>query len=142
MNRESFPRAFAICLFILLLFDFMHVMPAHAETAEQPRVTVYFPNWNVYADDQNQVKNLPWDGLDGINHAFWKIVPQDGGFAIASTDPWADTDADNPKAHFPQYAEFAQKYPQTKILLCSYQCSDCFGCIYCCICGFDRGDFQ
>jgi len=63
------------------------------------------------------VKNLPWDRLDGINHAFWKIVPQDGGFAIASTDPWADTDADNPKAHFPQYAKFAQKYPQTKILL-------------------------
>ena len=80
-------------------------------------LTVYFPNWNVYSDSQNQVKNLPWDRLDCVNHAFWKIVPKDGGYAIVSTDPWADTDEHNPNAHFPQYAEYAQKYPNVKILL-------------------------
>ncbi len=80
-------------------------------------VTVYFPNWDVYSDDHGQVSDLPWDRLDCVNHAFWKIVPRDGGFAIESTDPWADTDEDNPKAHFPQYATYAEKYPNTKILL-------------------------
>ena len=80
-------------------------------------VTVYFPNWNVYSVGKGQVSDLPWDRLDCINHAFWKIEPKDGGYAITSTDPWADTDVYNPKAHFPQYAEYAKKYPNTKILL-------------------------
>ena len=89
-----------------------------AETAkEEPGVTVYFPNWNIYSDSRNDVNGLPWDRLDCVNHAFWEVVPRDGGFAIASTDPWADTDADNPAAHFPQYAACAEKYPDKKILI-------------------------
>ena len=80
-------------------------------------LTVYYPNWNVYSDSQNQVKYLPWDRLGCVNHAFWKVVPTDGGFAIASTDPWADTDEYNPNAHFPQYEGCAKKYPDVKILL-------------------------
>ena len=89
-----------------------------AEAAkEEPGVTVYFPNWNIYSDSRNDVNGLPWDRLDCVNHAFWEVVPQDGGFAIASTDSWADTDTDNPAAHFPQYAACAEKYPDKKILI-------------------------
>ena len=88
-------------------------------------VTVYFPNWNVYSDSQAQVKNLPWDRLGCINHAFWKIEPKNGGYAIVSTDPWADTDENNPKAHFPQYTQYAKKYPGTKILLSIGGWTDC-----------------
>ena len=29
---------------------------AAAEAKEEPQVTVYFPNWNVYSDSRNQVK--------------------------------------------------------------------------------------
>ncbi len=87
------------------------------ETKEAPGVTVYFPNWNIYSDSRNDVNGLPWDRIDSVNHAFWEVVPQDGGFAIASTDSWADTDADNPAAHFPQYAACAEKYPDKKILI-------------------------
>ena len=96
-----------------------------AQAKADCRVTVYFPNWNVYSDSQAQVKNLPWDRLGCINHAFWKIEPKDGGYAIVSTDPWADTDESNPKAHFPQYAEYAKKYPGTKILLSIGGWTDC-----------------
>ena len=87
------------------------------ETGKEPGVTVYFPNWNIYSDSRNDVNGLPWDRLDCVNHAFWKVVPRDGGFAIESTDPWADTDPDNPVAHFPQYAECAEKYPEKQILI-------------------------
>ena len=47
-----------------------------ASRAEKDAVlTAYFPNWSIYSDDACQVGNLPWDRLDCINHAFWKIVP-------------------------------------------------------------------
>ena len=52
-----------------------------------------------------------------VNHAFWEVVPVEGGFAVASTDPWADTDEYNANGHFAQYAECAEKYPDTKILI-------------------------
>ena len=108
---------FLVCVFALAsLITTVRLSPATAEGGNC-LVTVYFPNWNVYSDSYSQVKDLPWDKLDCINHAFWKIVPKDGGFAIVSTDPWADTDQYNSKAHFPQYAEYAKKYPDTKILL-------------------------
>ena len=101
-------------------------IPGKAQT--ESAVTVYFPNWNVYSDSEQQVKNLPWDRLDGINHAFWKIVPQNGGYAIVSTDPWADTDESNPQAHFPQYAQYAKMHPQVSILLSigGWSCSGFF----------------
>ena len=103
-----------LALFLLLAAS---AAPVRAEASNAGRLTVYFPNWNVYSDTACQVRNLPWDRLDCINHAFWKVVPADGGYAIASTDPWADTDTANSRAHFPQYAECAEKYPDTKILL-------------------------
>ena len=104
-------------LLVLMLICTAGLPCMQAEAGGKCPVTVYFPNWSIYSDDLNQVKNLPWDRLDCINHAFWKIVPREDGFAIVSTDPWADTDPDNPRAHFLQYAEYAEKYPDTKILL-------------------------
>lgn len=80
-------------------------------------MTVCFPSWNIRSDSRAQVRFLPWDRLGCICHAFWKVAPQNGGFTIVSADPWADTDPDNPLAHFPQYAEYAAKYPDRKILL-------------------------
>ena len=116
MNRKS--KCFAAFLLLVLLLTVAACpSPAHAEAEGSCRVTVYYPNWCVYSGDQFQVKNLPWDRLDCVNHAFWKIVPQGDGFGIASTDPWADIDPANPRAHFPQYAACAQAHPDTKILL-------------------------
>ena len=80
-------------------------------------MTVYFPNWHIRSDDSAQVHLLPWNRLEGINHAFWKVAPRDGGFALAPIDPWADISPDNPLAHFPQYAECAKRCPAVKILL-------------------------
>ncbi len=108
-------RLLPLPLIAVLVICVLAAMPGRAQA--ESCLTVYFPNWNVYAGDGNQVKNLPWDRLDCVNHAFWKIVPRDGGYAITSTDPWADTDQSNPKAHFPQYAQCAKAYPHVKILL-------------------------
>ena len=74
-------------------------------------VTVYFPNWSVYSDSRCRVENLPWDRIDCVNHAFWKVAPRDSGYALVSTDPGADAD------HFAQYAECLKKYPGKKVLL-------------------------
>ena len=108
-----------ICMLLIAALTFA-LLPGIvcAETIkEESGVTVYFPNWNIYSDSRQDVKGLPWDRIDCVNHAFWEVIPQDGGFAVVSTDPWADTDPDNPVAHFPQYAECAEKYPDTKILI-------------------------
>ena len=49
---------------------------AYAETTkEEPGVTVYFPNWNIYSDARCDVRSLPWERLDCVNHAFWEVVP-------------------------------------------------------------------
>ena len=80
-------------------------------------MTVYFPNWHIRSDDQAQVCLLPWDRVEGVNHAFWKAAPRDGGFALVPIDPWADFGPDNPHAHFPQYAACAERYPDKRILL-------------------------
>lgn len=110
-------KLLCVLLTAALVFTFS-LNAAFAELPkEEPGVTVYFPNWNIYSDSRCDVKGLPWDRLDCVNHAFWEVVPRDGGFAVVSTDPWADTDPDNPVAHFPQYAECAEKYPDTKILI-------------------------
>ncbi len=119
-------RTFAL-LTIALLF-FMSLFPSPVEARTERTLTVYFPNWNVYDDVGAQVKNLPWQKIDCIHHAFWKIVKDGDGYAVVSTDPWADNDPNNPKAHFAQYAQFAKKYPQTRILLSigGWNCSGCF----------------
>ncbi|MBR5960636.1 MAG: hypothetical protein IKZ98_06535, partial [Clostridia bacterium] len=41
---------------------------ACAETKkEEPGVTVYFPNWNIYSDSRQDVNGLPWDRIDCVN---------------------------------------------------------------------------
>ena len=105
----------AVCLTVALFAR--SLLTPGAAAGEQAQLCVYFPNWNVYSDGGAQVKNLPWGKIDCILHAFWKIVPDGDGFSIVSTDPWADTDPDNPKAHFPQYAQCAGRYPGVDILL-------------------------
>ncbi len=108
-----------ICIFLTaVLACALFLGGAGAETTkEEPGVTVYFPNWNIYSDARCDVRSLPWERLDCVNHAFWEVVPVEGGFAVASTDPWADTDEYNANGHFAQYAECAEKYPGTKILI-------------------------
>lgn len=118
MYRKLFRRIRPLpVLLCLLALSLALPLAAPAQARAESGLTVYFPSWNVYSDSRDQVKNLPWDKLDCVNHAFWKVAPRDGGYAIVSTDPWADTDEYNPKAHFPQYAEYAEKYPDVKILL-------------------------
>lgn len=81
-------------------------------------VVIYFANWNVYDEKPGgQVKDLPWDRVSYINHAFWEIKPENGKYGIVSTDPWADTDEYNPDAHFPQYEEYTAKYPNVNVLI-------------------------
>lgn len=93
------------------------VLPLSGRAGGRQKVSVYFPNWNVYDSAYGQVKDLPWDAVDCVYHAFWKIAPSGGGYPIVSTDPYADTDPSNPKAHFPQYAKMSQKYPKVDIFL-------------------------
>ncbi|MBR1585929.1 MAG: glycoside hydrolase family 18 protein [Clostridia bacterium] len=119
--------ALLIMLYSLFASRGAPAVPA-GQAAAESQLTVYFANWDVYASASAQVKNLPWDRLDCVNHAFWKIVPANGGFAIAPTDAWADIDPDNPQAHFPQYAAYARKYPGVEILLSigGWTCSGLF----------------
>ena len=108
MKPRFWPCFFALALLLICL----------AGARGEGDLTVYYPNWNVYSDTRTQVKDLPWDRLDCVNHAFWKVAPtEDGGYALVSTDPWADTDEGNPLSHFGQYAECAALYPDVKILL-------------------------
>ena len=117
MKRSRLARI-ALLLFLLSLFPspLSPSCPA-AQAKEAPQLTVYFPNWNVYIAGDGQVKDLPWQRLDCIHHAFWKIVSSGDGYAIVSTDPWVDTNANNPKAHFPQYARLTKQYPKVRVLL-------------------------
>lgn len=110
-------KLLCVLLTAVLVFTLFLSAAFAGSQKEEPGVTVYFPNWNIYSDSRCDVNSLPWDRLDFVNHAFWEVVPKDGGFAVVSTDPWADTDPDNPAAHFSQYAECAEKYPDTKILV-------------------------
>lgn len=106
-----------LLLFIAQLIPVPGVSSSAGKAGEEARMTVYFPNWNVYSNDAAQVKNLPWDRLDCVNHAFWKNAPNGGAFALVSTDPWADTDSANPAAHFAQYKKMAKAHPGVDILL-------------------------
>lgn len=117
MNRRLLQNAGIILLLCSLLLYALPLAGSTGSAAAEGTVTVYFANWNIYQDDDSQVRYLPWDRLDRIHHAFWKIAPDGGGFALVPTDPWADLDPNNAKAHFPQYADCAARYPQVEILL-------------------------
>ena len=113
--KKSFFRRFSASVLAAALLAAALLFPGQAE--KRPLTAAYFPNWNVYSDAAQQVKNLPWDQLDCVYHAFWKIEPKNGEYPIVSTDPWADTDENNPKAHFPQYAAAARQHPGVSVIL-------------------------
>ena len=117
MNHARRRRMQIDSLFVMVLLFLLNFMTPTVDAGTQPRLTVYFPNWNIYQSADAQVKNLPWEKVDCICHAFWKILPNGDGYSIVSTDPWADTAPDNPNAHFAQYARCAAQHPQTDILL-------------------------
>ena len=125
--KRKLPRLLALAMALLMEGAALSHSPG-AAAAAAPRCCVYFPNWNIYGDGGQQVKNLPWDSLDCVYHAFWKIVPSEGGYAAVSTDPWADTDPANPRAHFPQYAQMKRQYPGVSVLLSvgGWTCSGLF----------------
>jgi chitinase len=109
-----------ILLIAVLLFSGLYP----AVRAEKPpdtnrELTVYFPSWAIYSPTRQnqQVRDLPWGRLSTVNHAFWRIAPNEDytEFPIASFDPWADFDM--PDNHFSQYAEMNALYPDVKILL-------------------------
>lgn len=111
---------FSAALFSLLLALLLGALPLLAtpgEAGETGRASLYFANWNVYDAEKGEVRHLPWGKIDRIYHAFWKIIPEETGFSIVSTDSWADTDPKNPAAHFAQYAAYSARYPETEILL-------------------------
>lgn len=90
----------------------------NAAGAEKKEVVIYFANWNAYSGRLGgEVKDLPWSKVSYINHAFWEIKPENGKYSIVSTDPWADIAEDNSQAHFPQYEEYAAKYPDVNVLI-------------------------
>ncbi len=111
-RKNTFLLVFLLCFALIFLLRF------GGSAQAEKRVNVYFANWNIYQDASGgQAKALPWDSVDGVYHAFWKIAPQDGGFALVPQDAWADTAANNPNAHFAQYARLTQQYPQVELML-------------------------
>lgn len=117
LHQRSLLKFRLLPLFFALLFFAVPLSPAPVQAAGKGRIALYFPCWNIYQDEMQQVKNLPWDILDSIQHAFWKIIPHGEGYKIAPSDAYADLDSANPHAHFPQYAALSRKYPQVNILL-------------------------
>jgi len=113
-------RNATILIFSVLTIFLFSIAPINNSSANADRkafVSVYFPNWNIFSQDYAEVKHLPWDRIDRIYHAFWKIVKEGNDFVIRSSDPWADTDSANAKAHFSQYAQYSSRFPNTEILL-------------------------
>lgn len=73
------------------------------------KVVTYFPSWGVYqAAQQNiTVKDIAWDKVTHVNHAFFEIT---NDFKIQSTDSYADYE-NTDFGHAPQ-ADW-DKYPNT-----------------------------
>lgn len=114
------------------------------ELQRKRQVIVYYPNWYLdtkSADEGGEVGSIPWDSVTIINHAFFAPYPDDGtqesswerksmnldarkAFKCVSTMPKADFEDteksrynDLPRNHFSQYAEYASKYPDVKIMV-------------------------
>jgi chitinase len=102
---------------VIVFAVFPGTVSAQADVSKE--LTVYFVNWAVYADvhQRQRVRDLPWDRLSTINHAFWRIAPNEDytAFPISSFDPWADFDMRD--SHFSQYALMHEQYPDVKILI-------------------------
>jgi len=108
------------------------------------RVAVYFAAFHLTPADSGggEVAALPWDSVHIVNHAFWCVEPVDGpeissfqrraegagarkNFRLVPLRPEADLGdwgqsslvPELPKNHFAQYAYFAPRHPDVRILL-------------------------
>lgn len=103
---------------------------------QRPAFIVYFANWRLHEQPDApcaEVCELPWARVRYINHAFWKVVPDDPApratartaFHIESICPEADLGHPEPSArcpgaprgHFAQYARMAARYPDVGVVL-------------------------
>jgi len=88
------------------------------EQAVERKLNIYYANWSIYSDthQRQQVKDLPWDRISVINHAFWRIAPnaEFTEFPISSIDIQADF---GPGMCFDQYAEMTTIYPGVAVLI-------------------------
>jgi len=87
--------------------------------ADSPKIlSVYYMNWSPHShlNQHQQVRDLPWNRVSVINHAFWRLVPNEDQtqFSIASIEPHLDL---RPGGAFDQYAEMHALYPDVRILL-------------------------
>lgn len=108
-------------------------------------VVIYFAGWHLDqpgARLDGEVAGLPWDKLTHINHAFWfpepLEAPKESSFArresgngprkefrITPLSPYNDLGElresalvpGQEKRHFSQYAYFAQKHPDVRVML-------------------------
>lgn len=107
-------------------------------------VAVYFAAFRLTPEDSGalEVAALPWDSVHIVNHAFWCVEPVDAPevssfqrraegagarkeFRLAPMCPEADLGnwgqsrrvPGLPKNHFAQYAYFAPRHPEVRILL-------------------------
>ena len=120
-GRRLFATYLAIFLFGALFFA-CRVSAANGGPGSDKEMMIYFPNYDAYSTNQGKytglVRDLPWDRLTTINHAFFNVAPDDnGGYLLRPADEWADIDPRNKKAHFPQYAEMHELYPDVDILI-------------------------
>ena len=102
----------------------------------KPALIVYFANWRLHEQPGmpcNEVCEMPWDQVQYINHAFWKIVPDEPlpqenprtSFHIESICPESDFGHPEPsellpgasRSHFDQYARMTARYPQVGVVL-------------------------
>ena len=102
-------------LFLTIIFILLNLTYAYAAS---PRLTVYYMNWSPYSplNQNQQVRDLPWDRLSAINHAFFRIVPTEDftEFGIESITPSQDF---REGGAFDQYAEMAELFPDVKITI-------------------------
>lgn len=132
-------RLLSIFLAAVMVLALLPIIPsALAAPAEGKDLAVYFTNWAVHTNPEKTAKNLQWDKITTINHAFWEIVPakdkQIAGdrtwapgdeFTIRTTEPEGDfggllTEGDENsyyEGHFTQYAKMCAQYPNVAVLL-------------------------
>ena len=84
----------------------------------EKKLNIYYANWSVYNDvhQKQHVRDLPWDRISTINHAFWRIVPNADRteFPIASIDAQADF---GKGMCFDQYEEMTALYPDVAVVI-------------------------
>ncbi|KNF08272.1 putative bifunctional chitinase/lysozyme [Gottschalkia purinilytica] len=88
------------------------------------KVVAYFPNWGTYnsAHQSFEVKDIPWDRVTHINHAFFTI---DRNFKLTSLDTYADYEKQfahsegwgKLSGHMGEYKYYKNVYPNVKVLI-------------------------